>query len=307
LLRSLIEREALGWKELRQGDKGLRIEDVRIDFRDLNTGTGSAGGFLATSTSPTTLFEAVQAQTVCGKAGAQFPRPDGDWSNLPKRLTPATAYWVNPIGGVAPTESNGTFGLIPVSAKEVAANVDYTRNLQVQTNGLVERMLFAELTQAIAVGLDAAAFTGNGSASEPHGITSTSGIGSTSGATFSQTTALEMLRLIEAANFFPTAFTLSPTMAKLLRGREKVTDSGIMILGDDNRIAGIPCLVTTSMPDDTIIAGDFRKLLILAESLQLLVNRFTQARAGLIEVTAIEFCDIAVKNPAAFAVATDVT
>jgi HK97 family phage major capsid protein len=307
LLRALIERETLGWKEIRQGEKGLRVEDVRVDLsRDLTTSTDAGGGFLAKGTSPKTLSEATQAQTVCDKAGAQFSRPDGDWSNLPKRLTPATAYWVNPVGGVAPTESNGTFGLIPVSSKEIAANVDYTRPLQVQTNGLVETMLLAELTTATAVGLDKAALVGSGSASEPHGIINTTGIGSTSGAAFALTAALEMIRMIEAANLFPTAFVISPTTAKLLRGRQRFTDSDTPILSG-GMIADVPAFVTTSMPDDKIICGDFRQLLVLAESLQLLVNRYTQGRSGIIEVTAILFADVAVRNPGAFSVATSVS
>ena len=307
LLRAAVERKALDWKEVREGDRGLIIGNVMVDLsRDLTTSTGAGGGFLTKGTSPKTISEAVQAQTVCNKSGAQFHKPEGDWSSIPKRVTPATAYWVDPVGGTAPTESNGTFGVIPISSKEIAASVDWTRPLQVQTGGLVETMLLAELTQATAVGLDKAALIGSGSASEPPGIVNMLGIGSTSGDAFAWATALEMIRMIEAANLFPTAFVFSPATAKLLRGRQRFTGVDTPILAG-GMIGDVPAFVTTSMPDDTIIAGDFRQLLILAESLQLLVNRITRAREAIIEVTAIQFCDIAVRNPAAFAVATSVS
>lgn len=308
LIRSLIDRAALPWDELSQGDKGLRIENVAFDglqARDLSTATGATGGYLTKSTTPLTLAEALQAQTVCSKAGAQFHQPNGDWTPIPRRATPATAYWINADGGTAPTESNGTFGSIGVAVKEIAANVDWTRNLQLGTNGLIERMLLAELTQALAVGLDKAALTGTGADSQPSGISLICAANSFDCSTATWTKILTLPESVEKANATPTAYVCSPTTKKLLQSREKATGLGFILA--NGMIDTIPCYSTTSIADGTLICGDFSQLLVLAESLQLIVNRYTQSKTGIIEITGILFCDVAVRHSGAFAIGTGVS
>jgi hypothetical protein len=68
---------------------------------------------------------------------------------IPRRTAGATTYWVTE--GSPPTEGANTFGQLSLSPKSVAANLDYTRNLLLQSNPSIDSLVNGDLAKGIAL------------------------------------------------------------------------------------------------------------------------------------------------------------
>jgi len=296
-------------QDLVAGRRGLVISDIcfqTLQRRDLAVTSGPEGAYTTKSSQPTTVIDALQAALVCARAGAQYEAPNGDWSALPRVASVGSASWVDPDGGTI-DETSMTFSSASRSAKLVSASVDIFRMLNIIIGRLPERVVLRELIALLARAMDAAALVGTGTDGQPLGIANVPGVDSQSGEAYALATALAQIKAVENANGNPTAFIMSPTVKKTLAGREKIADSGIFLVGDDGRMAGVPVLATTGIDDDTIILGDFSRLLICIEALEAIVNPYTQGKAGTTEIVLLSFCDVVVEHPAVFSVATSVS
>ena len=61
------------------------------------------------------------------------------------------------------------------------------------------------------------------------------------------------------------------------------------------------------MPDDQVLLGDFSRLTVCAESIQILINPYKQDTVGTVEITFYLFADVVLEHPAGFASATSVS
>ena len=262
------------------------------------------GGDLAKSSQPATFFDAMLAAAVVGKAGAKTDRPGGDWSAIPVVATVGELAWVDPNAGPI-AETPMTFGSRPRTTRLGVFSVDITRALRIPAAGLVERVVLSEGARVCGAGLDKAALVGTGLNNQPLGILNAP-IQSTSGAAFSTTTAAELLRMAEASDAIPSAFIISPVVAKLLRTRPRFSTSDTPLLSG-GKISDVPTFITTAMPDDQVLLGDFGRLTVCAESIQILVNPYKESQIGTTEITFYLFADVVLEHPAAFCAATSVT
>ena len=88
--------------------------------------------------------------------------------SIPRLTQTATGYWVGE--GSAPSESQQAFDQVNMTPKTVAAYVDYSRRLLLQSSIDIETMIRGDLAKVIATKLDHTAIYGTGSSNQPLGI-----------------------------------------------------------------------------------------------------------------------------------------
>lgn len=143
------------------------------------------------------------------------------------------------------------------------------------------RQLVNQLRHAIVVAL-----LDGGGTTEPLGIIGTTGVGNQSGTTLAWSGVIEMARLVEATGPLSAgraSWVVGSSTAKLLRTREVAAGAGL-ILDNVGRICGYPARVTSAMPADALLFGDFGQV-VLAEwgALEIgrtLIRRSASARAS---------------------------
>jgi len=281
--------------------------------RDLSVGTAAAGGYLVgTDHLGSEFIDLLRNMMLIRQLGAKVLSGLRGSVVIPRRTAGATTYWVTE--GTPPTEGANTFGQLSLSPKSVAANLDYTRNLLLQSNPSIDSLVNGDLAKGIALAVDLAAFHGSGAAGQPTGIGNTAGIGTVTGTSIAYGGMLEFQTDVAAANALAgnCAYVTTPAVAALLaqRARFSNTDTplwkGNILQADD--VCGFKGFSTNQIAAGNLFFGDFSQV-FLAEwgVLELVVDPYTQSKSGIIQVTAFQSVDVGVRYPGAFSQATSVT
>jgi HK97 family phage major capsid protein len=281
--------------------------------RDLSVGVAAAGGYMVgTDHLGSEFIDLLRNMMLIRQLGAKVLSGLRGSVIIPRRTAGATTYWVTE--GSPPTEGANTFGQLSLSPKNVAANLDYTRNLLLQSNPSIDSLVNGDLAKGIALAIDLAAFHGSGAAGQPTGIANTSGIGSVTGTSIAYGGLLEFQTDVAAANALAgnCAYVTTPAVAALLaqRARFSNTDTplwkGNILQADD--VCGFKGFSTNQIAAGNLFFGDFSQV-FLAEwgVLELVVDPYTQSKSGIIQVTAFQSVDVGVRYPGAFSLATTVT
>lgn len=225
------------------------------------------GGFLVPEETSRNLVDLARARMVTSRAGVQrIQLPAAESFSIGTLQTDATATWRREAT-VIPA-SNQTFGKITMYPKCLAALIPITREwLEDVQNGadLIEQATVS----ALATELDRAVIRGAG-ATEPTGIKNTTDVHVTSSVgAWGYDDLIDAMYSIWADNgpSDPSAVLLSP---KSERTRRKAKDGdGIYLLQSSTPLAGVPFLVTSSIPDSLgagaeteIYLGDFSRVLL---------------------------------------------
>ncbi|MET3134619.1 HK97 family phage major capsid protein/HK97 family phage prohead protease [Oxalobacteraceae bacterium GrIS 1.11] len=99
--------------------------------------------------------------------------------DIPRQKSAGATYWVGEGGTLAQT--GGQFDKVSLSPKHIGSLSVITRNMLMQSTPDIEMMVRADMLQTIALGIDAAALYGTGTAFQPLGIANQVGIGSVIG------------------------------------------------------------------------------------------------------------------------------
>ena len=285
---------------------------TEAERRALSAGSDSAGGFTVPDILSATLIDLARAQSVVMRAGAQTVPLTSDTNNMAKLLTDPVPAWRAEGGSVA--ESDPTFGRVQLIPRSLAVQTHISAELMEDSLNLATDLPLV-LAAAMAVELDRVALLGTGTAPEPRGIANTVGIG-----TFAQNAAISSFANLSRArtailtsNQNPTAYIMHP------RDEGMFTD---LVDADGNplvmptRVSEIPMLTTTSIPVDggtgtdesTIIAGDFRRLMVGIRSDIRVEILKTSTYASNLTYTLLAHmrADVAVTHPGAFYTLTGV-
>lgn len=301
----------------------------RTGKRDLDTtsSSGAVGGYLVgTDNVGSEFIEVLRNRMLIRSLGARILTGLRGSVTIPRRTAGATAYWV--AEGVAPTEGSNTYGQLALSPKNIAANVDYTRNLLLQSNPSVDGLVNGDLAIALALGIDAAAFKGTGADGQPTGIALTGSIGGFTGTSLDWAAILNAETDVAAANADAAscAYVTTPAVRALLKARVKASSTWSPIWEDlgtqflyaggysgngaagTGRVNGYRAEVSNQLTAATMFFGDFAQL-VLAEwgVLELVVDPYTQSKTGIIQVTAFQSVDVGVRYPGAFSYASSIT
>ncbi len=225
--------------------------------------------------------------------------------SIPRQTSAATAYWVGE--NVAPTESQQAIDQVNMTPKTVAAFVDYSRRLLLQSSIDVEGMIRNDLARVIALEIDRAAIYGTGSSNQPLGLVNTTGIGTetlTNAGTFAQLIAMETDVASANADVGSMRYIMNATARGLLKSTSKAGTEAIFVW-ENNEVNGYPVIVSNQLQANDALFGDFSSMVMgMWSGLDLMVDPYAGATAGTVRVIAHQDLDVAVKQPASFCFGT---
>ena len=298
----------------------------------VTTGTSTGGALVATNLAAASFIEVLRAKTVIFNLGPTELTGLVGNVDIPRRATPASAYWVAENGTIS--ESEGTFDKVSLKAKQIAALSNYSRLMLQQSTPDIELAVRSDLAAILALGIDQAAFSGSGSNNQPTGILNTSGIGSlalgTNGGAITLDAMLDLRGKLTAANVDAKggAFVVNEKAYTAL-AKLKTSGSGEYLFAPEGNmpspgglavlsIHGCPVVTTNLLTSSgtkgsgtglsTAIFGNWQDLVIGQwGALEILPNPYGSGfNSGSVDVRAMQTIDIAVKQPSSFAACTDI-
>jgi len=300
--------------------------NIGFGKRDQVVGTNSSGGFLkGTDHLGSEFVDALYARLVIGQAGARrMEGLKGDIA-IPK-LSASVTNSAFVSENSAPSEGAATFAQVTMSPKTLAAYVDVSRKLMMQSDPSVEAVLRDDVINTFARKIDEVAIEG-GSSNEPSGIIASStgnvqALG-TNGAAVAYSDLVDMVKLVEEDNAIlndaSVKFIGNPKVTSKLRSTSKQASGveGNFILGEDNRILGYDYLSSTLVPSDlskgtgsnlsALIFGDFSQLMLgFYSGVDVIVDPYTGSSAGTTRLAFFQDLDIALRHDDAFSVCKDI-
>lgn len=315
---SSLEREITRTCLKRVGDNDNDPRRIVVPFevlfgrRDLVTTPGSAGGVLvATTVGPHT--DSARYAPVLRTMGAEFVSGLVGNVSLPRSKAKATVVFQSTEATQATETTNLDFGAMAATPKTAVATIDMSR-LTRMSGPLVEQVVRAELAATAAEVEDEQALAGTGAAGQPTGIINTPGIGSFNGTsiTYANTREAETDVLgVSAARSGGVGFACRPAIASLLAQRNGHSANAPIWTGPlaAGLVNGCRAVSSMAMPASTLLCGDFTQLLVLQWGLgvEIRVNPYAGFTQGVVSAVMFYSFDIAVRNPAAFSLATGVT
>lgn len=291
--------------------------DVMSEQRDLNVGTGTAGGnMVATNLLASSFIELLRNRVILRQAGATMLTGLVGNVDIPKQTGGATAYWVGE--GSAPTESQQTVGQVELSPKTVGAFTDFTRRLMMQSSLDVETFVRNDLTAVLGLAIDYAGLHGDtaSNANQPDGIENISGVGAPGvGAyTWASVVGLETEIASSNADIGTLAYITNAAVRGKLKTTAKVSSSDSMMIWDvqsgQTPVNGYRALITNQVRSNAgggtdesfLFFGNWADLLIaMWGSLDIMVDPYTHSTSGTVRVVALQDIDIDVRHAESFA------
>lgn len=305
-------------------ERGGKIEGVGVpsfitEKRDLNVGTAVDGG----NTVPTEhmgFIEALQPKLQVEGLGATIMRGLTGNVDIPRNSTKGAAVWEGETDANA--EAAPKFDKISLTPNRLGAKTIMSKQLLFQSSIDVERFAANDLGRAIAIAVDAAAINGAGSGSVPEGILNVTGIGDVAGGTnglaptFANLISLESELAVDNADVGSLAYLTTPGIRGYLKGLKKDAGSGEFVFAN-NELNGYRAAISTQVPSTltkgtssgtchAIIFGDFSQLILAQWSgMDLVVDPYTLATNGQVQIVANTWWDVAVRHAEAFAAMQD--
>jgi HK97 family phage major capsid protein len=283
-----------------------------------NVTTAADGGYLVQE-EPLVYYQALRDKLLLPGMGARFLT--GLVGDLPLIEGGSfTASWLAEDG--SDTAGLAAFDEFLMQPKRLSATGALSLQLLRQTSIDVERMIEDDLIAAHALGLQAAAINGSGSAPEPRGILNKVGIGSVVGGSngaapsFANIVDLETQVAIDNAEGSAMAYLTNAKVRGILKQTEK-TSANALYIWDKNEMNGYPAYVTNAVPSNltkgnqsavcsAIIFGDWSKLHIGQwGNIDIIVDPYSLKKKAEVEVTVISYGDIGILQPEAFAAMKD--
>ena len=311
-----------------RGNATIPVDVIRSALiegqRDLTVGTPTEGGnTVATDLLASSFIDLLRNQLALNQMGIRMLTDLTGNLAIPRQTGGATAFWV--AENAAPTESQQSFGQVPLTPKTVAAFTDISRRLLLQSSMDVEGFVRMDLAMVLALAIDAAGINGSGTSNQPRGILNTAGIGSvvggTNGAALTYGHIVDLETQVAVAN--ADINNLGYLVNARTRGHAKKTvkfgsgtempiwDGGTEPLngyraGVSNQVPGNLTKGSSSGVCSALIFGNFSDLILgMWSGLDLLVNPYTGADAGTVRIHAYQDVDFAVRNAASFAAMVD--
>lgn len=329
------EFSAMGGDEFQRSGVSVSAHSIKIPSevfkRDMTVTGGTSGseGGVNVQTSVGSIIDVLLPKTVLNGLGVQKLSGLVGNLDLPTASTLPSAGW-NTENGTA-TEKSPAFSKITFSPKRLAAYIQVSNQLMLQSSNSIDGYVRNWLLNAMAQSLETAAIKGGGS-NEPTGIIANASVNVTyaGGAASNSTNAngaapvwadvVNLMKAVENANGNGVAYLTNPLVkAKLqttARQSSGVEGNFIWPSGGTD-LNGYPVATTTLVPSNlskgssstlsAMIFGDFSKMAIASwGGMELTVDPYSGATAGLTNVVLNAYLDTNLLNPTAFAVCKDI-
>lgn len=274
--------------------------------RDLNTSDDNE--IVATNLMAGDFIDVLRNSSSVMQAGARMMQGLVGNVAIPKKTAAASGGWISTEGGAA-SESEPTFGTVSLSPKTVGAFTDMTRQLILQSTPSIEALVRDDLTQALALAIDAGALKGSGSSGQPTGIYSTSGINADTFAaatpTWAEIVGLETLVAEDNALLGNLSYIAPASLYGTLKTTAKATNQAIFAVDPDGTMNGYRTIVSNQATAGYLLFGNFSDCLIgMWGGLDLTVDPYTSSNTGTVRVVALQSVDVAVRHAVSFALGT---
>jgi HK97 family phage major capsid protein len=287
--------------------------DVFQEFarRDLTVASAAGGGYLVDTDGHSAGFvELVRPRSVALTLGAETLEGVVGSLTVPRVAAGASITW-HTNESTAPAEGGMTLGQIALSPKTASANLEFSRQLLLQTTPGGNRLIAQDLLRAMGTAVDQAVLNGSGASGQPSGLMSAPGIGSVTGASLALDDVLEFQSDV-GDNLGPQcAFATTRAVAALLAQRQKASGTSSFLWEGslfEGQLCGVRAMTSGNTPSGTIIFGDWPAILIASwGTLVVELNPFSNFPAGIVGARVMHSLDLGVRRVAAFSVATAVT
>jgi len=270
--------------------------------RDLTVGGSTSGAELVGTDHIPTLIELLRNKMLLTRMGARYMSGLVGNVSIPRWDGAATAGWTS-TEGAGTSESTPTTGALTLSAKEVSANVQYTRLLLQQSSPDIAALVEDDLMSVLALAIDKAGFHGAGASGEPQGIIGTSGVGAVTIASMDWDAAVEFESDVDAGNALDGTlyFVTTPAVRGTLKSRAKESGYPVYIVSENNVMNGYPVMTTNQLSTGYIVFGNYAQVMIGEwGGLDLIVDQ--SATTGKFTVGAFKTIDLGIRQSSAFSV-----
>lgn len=195
------------------------------------------------------------------------------------------------------TDSNPAFTAVTLEPQKITGSVNVCKEMLVNTNSDVEAFIIDSLLKEISYKVEQL-MLGAVAASAATEINYSAITAITWG------DILAMQAAIDTYLVDNTAFVMSPAARAALKAIPKATDAITGFICEDNEINGYRCNVSGVAVNDNIYFGDWNELVLASwgEGIEILVDPYTESRAGNVIIVASALVDAAVVQPDAFAI-----
>jgi HK97 family phage major capsid protein len=299
-----------------QGFEGLGIGSLMramvtgarnpLERRALEELTDSAGGVSVPVATLAEFIDRLRSATVCVRSGARTLPLTTEQTVIAKTVTDPTAQWrleSNPVG-----ESEPTFAGVDLVARSLAVLVIASREL-LEDSLNVQQALELSLRNSFAVKLDEACLLGSGSPPEPQGVYGTANVNSVpaAGPLTSYDEIIDaMVATWENNETTTSAVIMSPFNLGVVSKLKEGTTSAP--LQRPTVLQNIPFYMTTSMNDDTILLGNFQRMIIgIRTELRIEILKELFAQSLQYGFLCHMRCDVALEHAESFARITNLS
>ena len=284
-----------------------------VQKRDLTAGTGNQGGFIvATDNLASNFIDLLRNRSVVAQMGATMLTGLQGNVTIPRQTAAGTASWLaNEAAAV--TESQLVLGQLAMTPKNVIAYTEVSRQLMLQNSPSADTLVMSDLSKVVALAIDAAALSGPGTGGQPTGITATAGIGAVTGTTLGYAGIVEFQTDVANSNALAAncGYVTTPTVAGLLKARQRFASTDTPIWQGnilDGEIEGFKAMSSLQLAAASMIFGDFSQVIIGEWGmLEIALNPYASFTAAITGIRAIQTCDVGVRIPGAFSLATSIT
>ena len=282
--------------------------------------TTSTQGKETVPTELRSLIEILRDRLNLTQMGASFMTGLSGNISFPRQTASTTASWKAEI-----TNADSTFILfdnVDMKPNKLTAHTAYSKQLLIQSSVDIENLVRNDIALRIAHALETAGVNGSGSSNQPRGILNTSGIGSvvggTNGGNFTWAHAVQLENALEVANADrgTMAYYMNPKIRAYAKTAVKDTNQGGFILESDGTMNGYRVFTSNLIPGNltkgnrngacAVLFGNWADMMIGQwGGLDILVDPYTSGKAGMVNVYAVSFWDVAVRHAKSFAAMKD--
>lgn len=269
----------------------LGLGDRERTLISVSASSNNSSNLVALDLMPDMFIESLREEQVLLNGATYLPGLVGS-VDIPIELTNPTFYWV--AEDTAPTEGVWTASVVSFRFKTIGANIPITRRSLKQSTPGIEGLLANNLRKGCALGLEAKAFVGASSSTQPAGVYNVSGIGDvTSSGTLTFAQIQELRSDVRGGNALRagTRFFTSPKGVRLMRSTGIVANDAQRIAewGPDGKLRceGRVVEESTLSPDTLstdktgILFGDPASIFVgLWGGLELTTDTATKAATG---------------------------
>jgi HK97 family phage major capsid protein len=285
----------------------------------------AVGGTVATDLLAGSFIDMLRNRPVVAQAGATFLGGLVGNIAIPRQTAGATGYWVGENTDIT-GETHPTIDQVTMHPHTLGAYSDLGRLLLKQSSVDVENMVWADLTRVGALAVDLAALSGTGATVYPKGIAAQDNVNAvamgTDGAapTWAKMVEFETAVSADNADLGRLAYVLNAKARGFLKSTPKVATYSATMMWNDaapaNPVNGYPTFVSNQCRADLtkasgtglseIFFGNWADLIIGQwGGVDMIVNPYTGAKQGLVQVVMLQEVDICVRHGESFARSAD--